>query len=435
MQITHFKGNPVRFLSIAQNGTLCFGYDGEIYTVRDGAEPVKVNIEIVADKQDRDLVKRNVSYADEIAVSKDGKQVAFIYRGDVYVTMTDYATTKRITNTAEQERNLDFAPDGRSLIYSSERDGLWQVYMASIVNENEKYFPYATEIGEERVTNSDKVSFQPLYSPDGKEIAFLENRTAIRVINLATKEVRTVMDGKYEYSYSDGDQWYQWSPDGKWILSNCIFIGGWNNKDVALINASGNGEMYDLTKSGYTDGNAKWVLDGKAMIWFSDRAGYRSHGSWGAEMDVYIMFFDLEAYEKFMMDEEELALYEEQQKEKEEAEEKAEAEKDKKASRKGKKSDGEEKEDAVEPLKLDLENAEYRVVRLTVNSSNLGDAVLSKEGDKLYYITSFEGGMDLWVHDLKEDETKILSKGVGYGSLILSDDGRISSCVPVPSRR
>ena len=92
------------------------------------------------------------------------------------------------------------------------------------------------------------------------------------------------------------------------ILSNCIFIGGWNNKDVALINASGNGEMYDLTKSGYTDSNAKWVLDGKAMIWFSDRAGYRSHGSWGAESDVYIMFFDLEAYEKFRMSEEELAL-------------------------------------------------------------------------------------------------------------------------------
>lgn len=422
-QITHFSGNPVRFLTVASNGTLCFGYDGEIYTVTEGSEPEKVAVEVIADKQDRDLIKQPVYYANDIAVSKDGKQIAFIYRGDVYVTMTDYATTRRITNTAEQERDLDFAPDGRSLIYSSERDGLWQVYRASIVNDNEKLFPYCTEIKEGRITDSEVPSFQPLFSPDGKEVAFLENRTTIRVINLDTKAVRTVMDGKYEYSYSDGDQWYQWSPDGKWILSNCIFIGGWNNKDVALIDASGNGKMYNLTQSGYTDANAKWVLDGKAMIWFSDRAGYRSHGSWGAESDVYIMFFDLEAYEKFRMSEEELALYEEEQKIKKEAEEKAAAEsKDKKKDKKSKKGE-EEKEEEAEPLKLDLDNAEYRVMRLTVNSSNLGDAVLSKDGKKLYYITSFEGGMDLWVHDLKENSTRILAKGVGYGSLILSDDG------------
>lgn len=195
------------------------------------------------------------------------------------------------------------------------------------------------------------------------------------------------MDGKYQYSYSDGDQWFQWSPDSKWILSDYIGVGGWNNKDVVLLNADGKGEMVNLTESGYNDGNAKWVLDGKAMIWTSDRAGYRSHGSWGAEDDTYIMFFDAEAYDRFLMNKEETTLLEEV--------EKAEKEKP------GRKTKGcqEEKEDAdkdkekkVEPLKFDLANRFDRIVRLTVNSSHMADAMLSAKGDKLYYLSVLRMG-------------------------------------------
>ena len=117
-------------------------------------------------------------------------------------------------------------------------------------------FTYANEFKEERLVNSNVTSFQPQYSPDGKEVAFLENRTTLRVLNLKTKAVRTVMDGKFEYSYSDGDQWFEWSPDSRWLLSGYIGHGGWNNNDVALVNASGNGEIHNLTQSGYTDGDA-----------------------------------------------------------------------------------------------------------------------------------------------------------------------------------
>ena len=267
-QITSYENHPVRFLTRANNGTLCYAYDGNIYTLKEGAQPQKLDIRIVNDKTDRDLIRQiKSSGATQIALSPEGKEVAFILRGDVYVTSTEYKTTKQITNTAQQERNVDFAPDGRSLVYASERDGLWQLYQSKLVNKDEKLFTYATDIKEEKLTDSKVTSFQPQYSPDGKEVAFLEDRTTLRVINLATKQVRTVMDGKFEYSYSDGDQWYQWSPDSKWILTNYLGIGGWNNKDVALVNASGNGEIHNLTQSGYNDSGAKWVLDGKAMIW------------------------------------------------------------------------------------------------------------------------------------------------------------------------
>ena len=64
--------------------------------------------------------------------------------------------------------------------------------------------------------------------------------------------------------------------------------------------------MCNLTNSGYSEGNAKWVLGGKAMLFSSDRAGFRSHVSWGAEDDAYIMFFDLDAYDRFRMSKEEV---------------------------------------------------------------------------------------------------------------------------------
>lgn len=424
VQLTHHDKHPVRFLSIAADGRLCYGFDGEIYTLLPGGEPQKVDIRVVSDRNDKDVIRQiKRSGARDMAVSPDGKEVAFIVRGDVYVTSVEYQTTKQITNTPYQERNVDFSPDGRTLVYSSERDGLWQLYTTTIVRKDEKRFTYATELKEERLTNSEFASFQPQYSPDGEEVAFLENRTAIRVINLKTKAVRTVMDGKFQYSYSDGDQWFQWSPDSKWILSDYIGVGGWNSKDVVLLNADGKGEMVNLTESGYSDGNAKWVLGGKAMIWTSDRAGYRSHGSWGAEDDAYIMFFDAEAYDRFLMTKEETALLEEAEKAEKAEKEKAE----KKDAKNAKKKTGEadkEKEKKVEPLTFDLANRFDRIVRLTVNSSHMADAMLSTKGDKLYYLSVFESGYDLWEHNLKENTTKILLKKVGAGALLPDKEGK-----------
>ena len=428
-QITRHTVNPVRFLSIAENGTLCYGLDGEIYTLAPGKQPKKVKIEIMSDRLDRDVIRQVLQNGvSEMAVSPDGDEIAFIVHGDVYVTSVEYKTTKQITDTPEQERDVDFSPDGRSLVYASERDGLWQIYQASLVKEDEKQFTYATEIKEERLTKSSKTFFQPQYSPDGKEVAFLEDRTAIRVMNLKSKKVRTVMDKKYQYSYSDGDQWFQWSPDSKWILSDFIGVGGWNNKDIVLLKADGKGEMHNLTQSGYNDGRAKWVLGGKAMIWSSDRAGFRSHGSWGAESDVYIMFFDLEAYEKFRMNDEDLALYEEAEKERKMKEAKEKAEQDKKKKGKKHKKDDKKEKEEEETLTFDLENCRDRVMRLTANSSLLGDALLSKDGNMLYYLTSFEGPQDLWVRDLKEGSTRILVKGIGRGYLVQSKQGGIFIC-------
>lgn len=418
-QLTHFKDHPVRSLSIDSSDNICFSYDGELYYMPKGGDAAKINIDIASDDFERGIQQQNLTNGvRSIAVSPNGKEIAFVARGDVYVTSVEFATTKRITDTPEQERDVDFSADGRSLVYSSERGDSWNIYKNDLVRKEDKYFVYAHQIAERQLTFSNKPSFQPQFSPDGKEVAYLEDRTEIQVLNLKTNQRRTVLEGKYNYSYSDGDQWYQWSPDGKWILANYIGIGGWNNRDVAIAKADGSGETINLTQSGYNDVNSKWVLNGEAVLFTSDRAGFRSHGSWGAHSDAYLMFLTPDAYDDFLLTKEERELKKEMEKE-----QKKEEEKEKSKEKKGKTVKNEK--DSIEkakPLLFDLESRENRVVRLTRHSSSLSDAYLKKDGSKLYYLASFEKGVDLWEQDLLENTTKLLVKDVGYGKLTADKD-------------
>lgn len=452
-QLTHFSKHPVRFLSRSNDDQLCFFFDGEIYTMKPGKQPKKLSINIVADHVEPAVSKYNWSSgASEIAVAPNGKEFAFVLRGDIFVANAEYGTTKRITNTAAQERNVNFAPDGRSLVYASERDGQWNLYIAKIKDKDDSSFAYAREIEEEQITKGSSACFQPAFSPDGKEIAYLENRTEIKAMNLKSKKSRVVLPAKYNYSYTDGDQSFEWSPDGRWILAKFFEEGGWQHPDIALVKADGKGEIHNLTNSGYSDGNARWMMGGKAIIWQTDRQGMRSHGSWGAQGDIYALFLDPQAYEEFNMNKEERALAQELKalKSKKEAEEKAAADKknkkneekkdEKKDSKKDTKKEAakntadadskkDEKADKEETnklpeLKFDLKNVEDRMVRMTINSSNLGDAVLTNDGTKLYYLSAFEGGYDLWIHDFENNSTRILSKMGRGGSLELSKDGK-----------
>ena len=434
--VTTFRTHPVRFLSVSDKGTLCYAYDGELYTQQPNSRPQKVKVELVRD-DDKDIASFRFSQgATSACVSPDGKQVAFIVRGDVFVTSTDYPTTKQITNTPAGESGLSFAPDNRTLVYASERTGNWQLYMAKIIRKEDPNFPNATLIEEEVLLPSKTVERRyPQYSPDGKEIAFIEDRNRLMVLNLETKKVRRVTDGSTWYNTGGGFD-YEWSPDGKWFTLE--FIGNRHDpySDIGIVSAQG-GAITNLTNSGYMSGSPRWVLDGNAVLFQTERYGMRAHASWGSQQDVMLVFLNQDAYDRYRLSKEDFELLKEFEKEQKKAKEKDEKKKDekKKDTGKDKKKDGDKDGDngksdkdkeSKKEIVVELKGIEDRIVRLTPNSSDLGSAIVSKDGENLYYFSAFEGGYDLWKMNLREKETKRLHKlNTGWVSLSMDKDGNI----------
>jgi tricorn protease len=410
-QVSKFKDNPVRFLSRANDGTLCFTYDGEIYTMKEGGQPQKINISINADTRGNDekILPINTGVT-QTALSPNGKEIAFVVRGEVFVTSVEGGYTKRITNTAQQERTVQFSPDGRTLYYATERGNSWDIYKAYIDRKEEPYFYASTVVKEEPVIATDADEFQPVISPDGKEIAYLEERNVLKVYNIASKKSRTIVPKGVNFSYSDGDQYYTWSPDGKWIAFNSA-EGRWGANEVALMKADGTGERKNLTQSGFNDGQPRWAFGGKALLWTTDRDGKKPLAYQGArEVDVYAMFFDQDAYDRFKLTKDEFALLKEKE------------DKDKDAV---KKDSSLKINPPTKEWQPNLESLDNRKMRLTINSGNISSYILSSDGEKLFFAARMEKGYDLWQTNPRTKETRLVAKlDGGPAGLDVSRDGK-----------
>lgn len=403
-QLTDFELHPVRFLSYG-NGTLAFGWDGELYTMREGEEPKKVDVRIrTQSSSNTDSIITINGGVREMAISPNGKEIAFIARGEVFVTSEDGSYTKRITNTPQTERFVTFTPDGSGIVYASERDGRWSIFKTERVRADQEPFFYASTLLEESVLVSDDVdNYMPQFSPDGSKLAYIADRRTLRVMDLETEETIDLLTPEDLFHMQDGDQYFTWSPDSNWILV------GWrkllHNAEVLLLAADGS-ERRNLTESGYMEMAPKWKGDGEQIIWLSNRDGLRSYATSGqTERDVYTMFLTQDAWDKFNLSENDYKLM----KQIEEA----------LADNNGDNGDSDENGE----LEFELDEVRDRMARLTIHSSTLSDAVLSKDGETVYYLASFENNYNLWQTNIRTRETSMAIRlNTGPGSLVWDKD-------------
>lgn len=420
-QVTTHELHPVRFLSTADDGTLCYAHHGIVHTLAPGGAPRRVSIEVTTDHRENPTTPTTLrDGATEMAPSADGKFVAFVVRGEVFVASAKYGTTRRITHTPEQERSVTWSPDGTTLYYASERGTSWDLYRTRVLDGRPERFADEALLGEEPVLVAEGEQFQPLASPDGKHLAYLHDRDELRVLELETGQTATVVPARRNYSYADGDVRFDWSPDGRWLAFSFLPRGRWID-DVGIArlpqwpHEPGSTELIDVTQSGYHESAPHWSRDGRSLLFYSARYGRRNHGSWGSDGDVLAFELTRAAWDRSQLDRERLELLEGD---------------DDSESRNGKDGEDEAQEQAAkEPPVVEVEpdGRERRIRRLTPHSAPLGDFVMADDGEALVYLAQVSGKWDVWLSRPRDrTHRKLVELGDDSdGDLALADDGKL----------
>ncbi len=295
-QITQHHKGSVRFLSIARDGTLVYGFEGEVWRQPAGQAAQRIAVQLRQGAMSRERV--NVTgdgQFSEVEVSRDGKQIAVIARGEIFVFSTATQTTRRITHSPVHERHVSFAPDGRSLVYISERDGDMDIFQATLGDSAMKDFAAPGQIIEKKLVDSDGDLMYPKISPDGKSLAYLADRGSIRVFDLATGATVTPLPPGAIYSYVDEDVSFRWSPDSRWLAATTGSIV--TDQDIVLIDATGQRPPLPVTRSGYTDADPIFSHDGRAVLWTSEREGLRQADEKTGQQDIYLAYLTREAFD------------------------------------------------------------------------------------------------------------------------------------------
>jgi len=193
----------------------------------------------------------------ELNLSPDGKKIAVVARGEIFAASAkDGGDAVRVTNTAAPESFATWSTDSKRLVYSSERDGAVNLFQ----------YDFATET-ETQLTRGMNQDASPVFSPDGKTLAFIRNSRALMSLDMATKQEREVCK-----IYTDpipllGSDGLVWSPDGKWIAFLTTSPTTRSYTNVRVVEANGGVPKAVSFLANSFAGSLVWSPDGTYLLY------------------------------------------------------------------------------------------------------------------------------------------------------------------------
>ncbi|MEP0815253.1 MAG: PD40 domain-containing protein [bacterium] len=394
--------------SVSADGRiLVYENAGRLYRQDPAGGPAsEIRITISSDEKENLLFKDVYRTTDEFKVSPNGKYVAFVARGDIYVVYTEDAfapgtkpdriieKSRRVTSDPAREWQIWWHPNSDKLVYASDRNG----------GQQDLYIADLRTMSETRLTDSPKDDSWPKFSRDGKSVVYTRGVGEIVWLEIESHKSRVLDEG--EISWGPYSGWYEFSPDDKWV-AYLKFLDGFQD-DLFLVKTDGSEKPVNVTRHPDWINEFTWVPDGSGIVFTSERSG---------ESEIYLL--ELKKKEKkftegFILDPEEPAG---SQQPAPNGEESAQAGAD------GGGEQAQSESPTVPEIKIDFDRIWERVRPLAQGYSSAVSARVSLDSKWVYFLVASGTGVDLVAANIEEGDVMPMGVGVPMGDMQFTANG------------
>jgi tricorn protease len=398
-------------------------------------ETKEIKIKLLSDEPTNNFEVVTVnSEANSYHLSPTGLRAVISTQGELFTIATDRGDTRRITNTpSARDDDPRWSPDGKWIAFVSDRTGREEIFVCDEFGKQLK-----------KLSDSDSQKGQLAWSPDSKSLLYTDSDKKLYRYDFDSAEHKVIATGDSIGFGGFAVSNPQWSPDGKWVSFT-------RSSDTLLphvyIIPSTGGEAKRITEDDvYSDSNALWTPDGKRIIYTSgsDVGNIGGMGRSTAQIFVVSLMPEEKAPADRNVDSEEEAV---------------KVERERRRTGFGRQRGGEREGDApAEPLegraadrkvevRIDFNRMARRTRQLTRTEDNIGAMTISPDSRSLLFVTTgTEGGRpvtSIWSLNLDDErQTRVTQasqptregeegpprRGGGFGggisSLQVSRDGR-----------
>ncbi|HZF41332.1 MAG TPA: biopolymer transporter Tol, partial [Blastocatellia bacterium] len=274
-QVTSFKAGDVRWPTMSADGkVIVFEHDFGVWKLDVASrKAIPIKLDIAAETQENLVETRDFnSQLDDYDLAPSGRRIVLSVHGELFTAPTDEGDLRQITDSPWRDKEPQYSPDGKWIAFISDRSGREEIYVIAPDSVGGAGEP-------QKVTDLDTLKFGFSWSPNSKELAFTGSDSKLRKYTLESKQTAELSSSRYGNLSAP-----VWSPDGKWIAFSKA--DHTRNADVYLIPSAG-GEERKVTFDSYSDVNPRFSPDGRRLYFVRNEGGGFGGGGQGSSQIYY----------------------------------------------------------------------------------------------------------------------------------------------------